>query len=153
MLDARPRLPAGGRASASVRSLSRRPMPMTLPDPAVPQPPTAPGDPPPGRATVAVVAVESPHVVRYTLYLRRPGDEDFAKAAAGTQPGGRHALGELPAATEVGGVFVIAGGPNTAYRIAFDCEVDGTPVPGTEPVSGTTDANGADARRVIVRLP
>lgn len=126
---------------------------MTLPDPSAPDPRPAPGPALPGRATVAVVAVESPHVVRYTLYLRPPGDADFAKAASGTQPGGRHPLGELAAGTEVGGVFTIAGGPSTAYRIAFDCEVDGAPVPGTEPVSGTTDANGADARRAIVRLP
>lgn len=104
------------------------------------------------HAVVADVRVESPHVVRYRLFVRRPGDDTFSEAGSGTDPGGRHALGEMPTGSEVGASFNIAGTPNTAYRIRFTCEVDGTPLPAA-PITGTTDANGADARRATVTLP
>lgn len=103
------------------------------------------------RDVVAFVHVESPHVVRYKIFVRPPGASQFQEVASGTQPGGEHSLGNLPSGAEVGGSFNVAGTPNTAYRIRFGCEADGIPV--TKNVSGTTDENGADARREIVRIP
>ncbi len=104
------------------------------------------------RTVTAVVQVESPQVVRYKIFVRHPGDAAFSEAASGTDPGGCHPLAELPPQSEVGASFNIAGTPNTAYRIRFGCEVDGTPLPAT-PITGTTDPNGADARRTTVTIP
>jgi hypothetical protein len=127
---------------------------MSTSDPAANPPSPAPesSSTPALRTVTAVVQVESPHVVRYRIFVRRPADAAFSEAGSGTDPGARHPLGELPAQSEVGASFNIAGTPNTAYRIRFVVEVDGTPLPAA-PITGTTDANGAEARRTTVSIP
>jgi hypothetical protein len=110
----------------------------------------------PTRPLDVVVQVESPHVVRYQLFARKAGEEEFVQFAEGTDQtsGQAHPASPLPHGSEIGGAFSIVGNPRTAYRIRLSCFQNQAPIPGASTVvSGVTDENGADAVDGRVTLP
>lgn len=110
----------------------------------------------PTRPIDVLVRCESPHVVRYRLFVRPAGEAEFRQFAAGTNRGelDSHAVGPLPNGSEIGGAFNIVGNERTAYRVRFGCAQDGALIPGASAaVTGVTDDNGADAVDQTLKLP
>lgn len=110
----------------------------------------------PTRPIEVRLRCESPHVVRYRLFVRRGGEDGFQQFAIGTNrgEGDAHTVGPLPSGSEIGGAFNIVGNPRTAYRIIFGCGQDGAPIPGASAeVTGVTDDDGADAVDERILLP
>lgn len=110
----------------------------------------------PTRPIDVRVRSESPHVVRYRLFVRLAGENEFRRFASGSDKGTgqSHQIGPLPRGSEIGGAFNIAGNPRTAYRIRFECAQDGATIPGASaPVAGVTDDNGVDAVDQRIPLP
>ncbi len=103
----------------------------------------------PTRPLQVTVEIDSPQVVVYRLWFRKPGDAQFTIFATGTdeaessQSGHTHVVGPLPAGSEIRNFFLFSGNPNTAYRARVTAAQDGAPLPGAEAdVTGTTDSGG-----------
>jgi hypothetical protein len=110
----------------------------------------------PTRPIDVLVRCESPHVVRYRLFVRPANENDFQKFAAGTNRGelDTHPIGPLPNGSEIGGSFNIVGNERTAYRVRFGCAQDGNVIPGASvAITGVTDDNGADSVDQRIQLP
>ena len=98
----------------------------------------------PNRPVTACVHFESPHSVAFRLFQQVPGGEE-AELATGSsmdQNPSCHSGGPFPVGTIIRWVFLIAGNPNTAYRMRITLEQDGQPIINPVPVSGTTASDG-----------
>ena len=101
------------------------------------------------------VRIDSPHVVAYRLFFRRPGDTKGTVFATGDDQTANPAtftVGPLPRGSSIRYFMLINGNPQTAYRIAVDVEQDGAPIVVPAVLTGTTDGDGTASERGEVEL-
>ncbi|MFL5541173.1 MAG: hypothetical protein ACJ8J0_19455 [Longimicrobiaceae bacterium] len=99
----------------------------------------------PSRPVTACVHFDSPHSVAYRLFQEPPGgvETELATGSSLDANPSCHDGGPFPRGTKVRWFVLIAGNPNTAYRVRITLEQDGRPVVPPIPLSGTTDGGGA----------
>jgi hypothetical protein len=105
------------------------------------------------------VQLDSPDVISYRLFFKRPSDSGWTVFANGTDEdaatasGHTYTVGPLPSGSKIGYRFLISGNPVTAFRIRVDVGQHGSLLPnGHVPVAGTTDGSGVAVRQGEVSL-
>ena len=113
----------------------------------------------PTRPLDIEVSFESPHVVLYRLWIRRPGEETWTVIASGTDDAEsnpsahRHRLPPLPRGSQVAVLMNLSGNPESAFRARLELLQEGdTLVGGAHTFRGITDAEGFVMRRKEVEL-
>lgn len=106
------------------------------------------------------LSFESPHVVLYRLWIRRPGDQTWTVVASGTDDAAsnpsahRHRLPPMPRGSRVAVLMNLSGNPESAFRARLDLLQDGRGVTGgSHTFHGLTDGDGFAMRRREVDLP
>ena len=99
----------------------------------------------PSRPVTACVHFDSPHSVAYRLFPQLPGGPETELATGSSLDANPscHPGGPFPGGTIVRWFVLIAGNPNTAYRVRITLEQNGQGVVDPIPLTGTTDAGGA----------
>ena len=99
----------------------------------------------PTRPVTACVHFDSPHSVAFRLFRQVPGGTE-AELATGSSLDANpscHPGGPFPRGTAVRWFVLVAGNPNTAYRVRITLAQDGEDVVDPVRLSGTTDGGGA----------
>jgi hypothetical protein len=97
----------------------------------------------PNKPVRACVHFDSPHSVAFRLFHEAPGGAETEMATGSSQHNPScHSGGPFQAGTKIRWFFLIAGNPNTTYRMRVTLEQDGEPVINQVPVRGTTAGDG-----------
>lgn len=103
--------------------------------------------------------IDSPQVVVYRLWYRRPGDSQWTVFANGTDEAEssasahRHIVGPLPEDSRIAYHVIFSGNPQMYFRVVITVSQDGVELPGSGVrVEGYTDDSGVAARQGEVPL-
>lgn len=109
----------------------------------------------PTRPLDVTVRIDSPQVVAYRLFFRRPGDTQGTVFGNGDDQSPNPAsfpVGPLPSGSRIRYFMLINGNPQTAYRIVLGVEQGGGEVVPPVQITGTTDGDGTASERGEVTL-
>ena len=113
----------------------------------------------PTRPIAVLVEIDSPQVVVYRLWFRRPGETLWTVFATGTDEEAtnpsahQHVVGPLPAGSRLAYHVIFSGNPVTSFRVRLTASQDGRPLDGGEVmIDGTTDGSGVAARQGEIQL-
>lgn len=98
----------------------------------------------PTKLVRVCVRFDSPHSVAYRLFQQPPGGQESELGTGSSMDADPscHAGGPYPGGTRIRWFMLIAGNPNTTYRIRIDFEQNGQDIVPQVKLSGTTDAGG-----------
>ena len=109
----------------------------------------------PTRPVDVIVRIDSPQVVAYRLWFRRPGDTTGTIFATGDDQSpnpATYTVGPLPGGSTIRYFMLINGNPQTAYRVALGVEQGGGLIVAPVLLTGTTDGDGSASERGEVAL-
>jgi hypothetical protein len=103
--------------------------------------------------------IDSPQVLVYRLWFKRPDDNAWTIFATGTDEdaasatGHAYQIGPLPSGSRISYQLIFSGNPQTTYRAEIVIAQGGEPLPGGEiDIEGTTDDGGVATAKGEVAL-
>ena len=109
----------------------------------------------PTRPLAVTIRIDSPQVVAYRLWFRRPGESDWTEFATGDDQSpnpSTYPVGPLPRGSALRYFALISGNPQSAYRLDLAVAQGGAPIQPPLLLTGTTDVDGTASERGEVDL-
>ncbi|MEW5925862.1 MAG: hypothetical protein AB1941_00075 [Gemmatimonadota bacterium] len=112
----------------------------------------------PTQPIAVLVEIDSPQVVVYRLWFKRPGDTLWTIFATGTDEEAtnpsahQHVVGPLPEGSRIAYHVIFSGNPETFFRVRITASQSGSPLDEPVVIDGTTDASGVAARQGEIEL-
>ncbi len=107
----------------------------------------------PARVVQVHVVSQSPHTFAYKLWIARQGDATWSALDTGTIETPPKEYGPFPIGTRLGYTLLVAGNPNTDWRVrVMLSQVGALLACSPEPESGITSAEGVARRDAMVVL-